>query len=245
MRDIGFLTKLTTNVIRVSYIDPTQDHTTCMTALQNAGIYVLVDLPTNLTINTTNPQWNLDIYNSWTQRIDAIAGFNNVLGFFAGNSIITNSGNSPAAAFVKAAVRDLKSYINSKYSRDIPVGYETNAADNYAIASSYMTCGTNTSAAIDFLGIADFSLCSNNTSQSFDIVSTEYAKYPVPVFFADYGCRDAPDSARTFSEVQNIYGNPMTNVTSGGIVFEYFQDDDMNGNKCPSCLPGLYCLFCY
>lgn len=230
MRDIGFLSKLATNVIRVSYIDPTQDHTACMTALQNAGIYVFVDLPTNITINSTNPQWNLDIYNSWTGRIDAIAGFNNVLGFFAGKNIVTNSGNSPAAAFVKAAVRDLKSYIKSKFNRDIPVGYETNAADNYVIASSYMTCGGNISAAIDFLGISDFNLCSNNTSQGFDLISAEYSKYPVPVFFADYGCRDAPGDARTFTEVQNIYGSPMTNVTSGGIVFEYFQDADHNGS---------------
>jgi hypothetical protein len=229
MRDIAFLTELTTNVVRVSYIDPAQDHTACMTAMQNAGIYVFVDLPTNLTINSTNPEWNLDIYNSWTGRIDAVAGFNNVLGFFAGSSIVTDSGNSPAAAFVKAAVRDLKSYINSKYSRDIPVGYELNAADNYDIVSSYMTCGSNSSAAIDFLGISDFNLCSNNTSQSFDLISEEYATYPVPVFFADYGCRDAAGSVRAFDEVQYIYGNPFTNIVSGGIVFEYFQDANDDG----------------
>jgi hypothetical protein len=232
MRDILFLSQLTTNVIRISYIDPTQDHTACMTALQNAGIYVFVDLPTNFTINSTNPTWNLDIYNSWTQRIDAIAGHNNVLGFFAGNNIVTNSGNSPAAAFVKAAVRDLKSYISSKY-REIPVGYELNAAEDYDVMSLYMTCGSNSSAAIDFLGISDFNTCANNTSQSFDYISGEYATYPVPVFIADYGCRDAPGSPRLFEEVQYIYGNPMTNIISGGVVFEYFQDDQLNGNKSP------------
>jgi 1,3-beta-glucanosyltransferase GAS1 len=234
MRDIVFLSQLSTNVIRVSYIDPTQDHTACMSALQTAGIYVFVDLPTNQTINSTNPQWNLDIYNSWIQKIDAVAGFNNVLGFFAGNNIVTNSSNSPAAAFVKAAVRDLKSYINSKYNRDIPVGYELNAAANYDIVSSYMTCGSNTSATIDFLGISDFNLCSNNTNQSFDLITAEYGQYPVPVFFADYGCRDTPGSTRTFAEVQNIYGNPMTNIISGGIVFEYFQDEASNGMKSDS-----------
>jgi 1,3-beta-glucanosyltransferase GAS1 len=230
MRDIQFLSQLTTNVLRVSYIDPTQDHTACMTALQSAGIYVLVDLPGAASINSTNPEWNLDIYNSWTQRIDAIAGHNNVLGFFAGNNIVTDSSNSPAAAFVKAAVRDLKSYIKGKYNRTIPVGYEKSIADNYDIMSLYMTC-SNTSESIDFLGISDFDSCSNDTSASFDLLSDEYANYPVPVFFADYGCKDADASARGFEEVAYIYGNPMTNIVSGGIVYEYFQDEEDKGNK--------------
>jgi hypothetical protein len=201
-----------------------------MTALQDAGIYVLVDLPDTVSINSTNPEWNLDIYNSWVQRIDAIAGHSNVLGFFAGNNIVTNSSSSAAAAFVKAAVRDLKAYIKSKYSRAIPVGYELSIVDNYDIMSSYMTC-SNTSAAIDFLGISDFDSCSNDTSSSFDLISHEYASYSVPVFFAEYGCKDATSNARSFEEVGYIYGNPMTNIISGGIVFEYFQDEEDNGNK--------------
>jgi hypothetical protein len=229
MRDIQFLNQLTTNVIRISYIDPTQDHTACMTALQYAGIYVLVDLPGTASINSTNPEWNLDIYNSWTQRIDAIAGYNNVLGFFAGNGIVTNSSNSPAAAFVKAAVRDLKAYISMKHSRAIPVGYELGIIDNYDIMSLYLTC-SNTSDSIDFLGLSDFDSCSNDTSSSFDLVSDEYSSYPVPVFFADYGCKDADASARTFEEVAYVYGNPMANVLSGGIVYEYFQDEEDKGN---------------
>jgi hypothetical protein len=230
MRDIPYLTELTTNVIRVSYIDPTQDHGSCMAQLQQAGIYVLVDLPTNLTINSTNPTWNLDLYNSWTQRIDAFAKFNNVLGFFAGKDVVTDSSNSPAAAFVKAAVRDLKAYMSSRKYRTIPVGYEINAADNYDSVPSYMTCGGNASATIDFLGISDFNLCSNNTSSSFDLIMELYGSYPVPVFFADYGCRDAAGNPRQFEEVQYIYGNPMANVTSGGIVYEYFPDDENYGN---------------
>lgn len=227
MRDIPLLTQLTTNVIRVSYIDPTQDHTSCMDQLQQAGIYVLVDLPTNLTINSTDPTWNLDIYNSWTQRIDALAKFNNTLGFFAGNDIVTNSSNSAAAAFVKAAVRDLKAYMISSNYRKIPIGYEINATEYYDSVPLYMTCGGNASAAIDFLGISDFNLCSNNTSSSFETLTAFYGSYPAPVFLADYGCRDAAGEPRQFEEVQYIYGN---NVTSGGIVYEYFPDDENYGN---------------
>jgi hypothetical protein len=114
----------------------------------------------------------------------------------------------------------------SKNYRKIPVGYEINAADYYNSMPSYMTCGGNASAAIDFLGISDFNLCSNYTSASFDSVMDSYGSYPVPIFFVDYGCRDAAGDPRQFEEVQYIYGN---NVTSGGIVYEYFPDDENYG----------------
>jgi 1,3-beta-glucanosyltransferase GAS1 len=238
MRDISYLTQLSTNVIRVSYIDPQQDHTDCMAALLIAGIYVLVDLPSVEHDGTYD--WNLDIYNSCTQIIDAVAGHNNVLGFFAGNSIVANVSESPGAAFVKAAVRDLKAYIHSKYSRNIPVGYEVNAADGYGVVSTYMACNNNGSA-IDFLGISEFDLCLSNSTQDFSTIAGEYSNYPVPIFFADYGCREAPGSARLFQEVQTIYGNSMTNILSGGIVYEYFQDDGGNGSKPRSDGPNISC----
>ncbi|KUJ13897.1 uncharacterized protein LY89DRAFT_149451 [Mollisia scopiformis] len=230
MRDIQFLSDLTTNVIRVSYIDSASDHSACMTALQTAGIYVLVDLPGTATINSTNPEWNLDIYGAWVQTIDAMAGFTNVLGFFAGDNVVTNSSNSPAAAFVKAAVRDLKSYIATKGYRPIPVGYEMSASDNYDVASLYMTC-TNSSQSIDFLGISDFNWCTNNTyvNSGYENIINQYATYTVPVFFAEYGCKDVATVPREFDEVAYIYGTQMTNVISGGIVYEYFQDDENKG----------------
>lgn len=37
---------LTANAIRVYHVDPSGDHTDCMTAFADAGIYVLLDLDT-------------------------------------------------------------------------------------------------------------------------------------------------------------------------------------------------------
>ncbi|KAK1088059.1 hypothetical protein LTR48_001957 [Friedmanniomyces endolithicus] len=58
-RDIPYLIQLRTNTIRVYAIDPTKDHSQCMNALANAGIYVISDLssPTQ-SINRDTPSWN-------------------------------------------------------------------------------------------------------------------------------------------------------------------------------------------
>lgn len=38
--------KFGANTIRVYHVDPTGDHTGCMSAFENAGIYLFVDLDT-------------------------------------------------------------------------------------------------------------------------------------------------------------------------------------------------------
>lgn len=189
-----------------------------------------MDLPGTASINSTNPEWNLDIYGTWTSTIDAMAGYNNVFGFFAGSKVVTNSSDSPSAAFVKAAVRDLKSYIATKNYRKIPVGYEMSASDNYDVASVYMTCNSS-SESIDFLGISDFNWCSNSTflTSGYQNIINLYGSYPAPVFFSQYGCRDVASVPREFEEIQTIYGPAMTDTLSGGIVYEYFKDQDNLG----------------
>jgi 1,3-beta-glucanosyltransferase GAS1 len=46
MMDAALMKTLGTNVIRVYHVDPTQDHSGCMSAFAEAGIYLLVDLDT-------------------------------------------------------------------------------------------------------------------------------------------------------------------------------------------------------
>jgi hypothetical protein len=45
-RDASLMKTLGANVIRVYHVDPTGDHSGCMSALANAGIYLMVDLDT-------------------------------------------------------------------------------------------------------------------------------------------------------------------------------------------------------
>ena len=213
------------NTIRTYAIDPTQDHSSCMEALQNAGIYVISDLSApGASINRDTPAWNDDLYARYTAVIDDLQQYTNVLGFFAGNEVSNNATNTDASAFVKAAVRDMKAYIKQKGYRTIGVGYATN--DDATIRTNlanYFDCGSSDES-IDFWGYNIYSWCgkSSYTLSGYDQRTEEFSTYNVPAFFAEYGCNTV--QPRKFTEVAALYGDQMTPVWSGGIVYEWFQE---------------------
>jgi 1,3-beta-glucanosyltransferase GAS1 len=196
-----------------------------MQMLQNAGIYLIQDLsnPTS-SINRNDPTWTTELFAEYAAVVDAMANYTNVLGFFAGNEVSNQASNTNASAFVKAAVRDMKSYIKTKGYRTIGVGYATN--DDAAIRvdlAHYFNCG-DAADAIDFWGYNIYSWCgaSSYHESGYDQRTAEFANYSVPAFFAEYGCNTV--RPRLFTEVQAIYGKNMTGVWSGGIVYMYFQE---------------------
>jgi 1,3-beta-glucanosyltransferase GAS1 len=224
-RDIPLLQELQTNTIRVYAINPDEDHKQCMDLLTNAGIYVIADLSEPVTsINRAAPRWDSDLYARYTSVVDLMSQYTNTIGFFAGNEVSNEAVNTNASAYVKAAVRDMKNYIKDKKYRPMGVGYATN--DDEEIRSdmeAYFNCGP-TEESIDFWGYNIYSWCGNSSYEEsgFDQRTLEFSQYTVPVFFAEYGCNQV--QPREFSEVGALYGNQMTPVWSGGIVYMYFQE---------------------
>ncbi|KAG7862664.1 hypothetical protein KL919_001794 [Ogataea angusta] len=229
-RDVPILRELNTNVIRVYALDADEDHTDCMTLLQDAGIYVIADLAQpKLSISTTSPEWSEELYERYTSVIDEMQQYNNVLGFFAGNEVITNSSNTDAAPFVKAAVRDMKQYMKDKGYRSIPVGYSANDDSETRVASAnYFACGDDDERA-DFYGINMYEWCGNSSfsTSGYEDRTKEFSNLTIPVFFSEYGCNTI--QPRRFTDIPTIFSDEMTDVWSGGIVYMYFEEDNNYG----------------
>lgn len=224
-RDLPYLTALNTNVLRVYALNTEQDHDACMNLFKDAGIYVIADLaePT-LAINSNDPKWDLELYDRYTSVVDMMQKYDNVLGFFAGNEVVFNSTNADSAPFVKAAIRDTKSYIKEKGYRDIPVGYSANDDAATRVASAdFFTCG-DTDIKADFYGINMYEWCGDSTfkTSGYQARTEEFSNLTVPIFFSEYGCNEV--QPRKFTEIATIFSDEMTDVWSGGIVYMYYQE---------------------
>ena len=229
-RDIPYLEAVDTNVIRVYALDTSQDHTECMQMLQDAGIYVIADLSQpDESINRDDPSWDLDLFERYTSVVDLFHNYTNILGFFAGNEVTNKKSNTDASAFVKAAIRDTKAYIKSKGYRSIPVGYSAN--DDSAIRVSladYFACGDEDEAA-DFFGINMYEWCGDSSykASGYESATNDYKNLGIPIFFSEYGCNEV--RPRKFTEVATLFGDQMTPVWSGGIVYMYFEEENNYG----------------
>lgn len=233
-RDVPILAAAGTNVIRTYALDPTADHDECMTLLADAGIYVISDLSSpDQAIIRSAPVWDTALYTRYTSVVDAMIGYKNVIGFFGGNEVTNNASNTDASAFVKAAVRDTKAYINATADRWLGVGYAAN--DDAAIRDKmayYFNCGDEASA-IDFWGYNIYEWCGESTFETsgYSEVVDFFSNYSVPVFFSEYGCNTDTAAARIFEETTELYTSEMTDVIAGGIVYMYFQEDNDYGKS--------------
>lgn len=228
-RDLPYLQKLNVNTLRVYSIDTAKNHDICMEALANSGIYVLIDLSEpDSSIKRDQPSWDIELIERYRSVVDVMQKYPNVLGFFAGNEVTNDETNTDASPFVKAAIRDVKDYIRMKNYREIPVGYSSNddAATRDSLAQ-YFACGSDTAA--DFYGINMYEWCGYSSYEvsGYKERTSEFANYPIPVFFSEFGCNTV--RPRPFTEVRAIFGPEMSQVWSGGLVYMYFEEENQYG----------------
>ncbi|EXJ77112.1 1,3-beta-glucanosyltransferase gel1 [Capronia epimyces CBS 606.96] len=230
-RDIVEFKKLGINTIRVYTVDNTASHDACMSALADAGIYLVLDVNTpkySLNRADPNPSYN-DVYlQNVFATIDAFHNYDNTLAFFSGNEVINDPESSAAAPYVKAVTRDIRQYIRSRSYRQIPVGYSAaDVSENRLEMAEYMNCGTADERS-DFFAFNDYSWCDPSSFQKsgWDQKVKNFTGYGLPIFLSEYGCNT---NTRDFGEVVSLYSSDMTPVYSGGLVYEYSQEASKYG----------------
>ncbi|KAJ5155898.1 hypothetical protein N7492_008701 [Penicillium capsulatum] len=230
-RDIARMAELGTNAIRVYHVDPHADHTECMSAFADAGIYLFVDLDTFTTqIEQTDPHWNQTQFDHFKEVLDEFQQFDNTAGVFVGNEVLTTANGSVAAPYVLAAARDIKAYRDHKKYRDIPVGYSAaDIADLRPMLQNYLACGKNASQRLDFYSLNAYEWCghSSYTTSGYNMLQKNATDYPIPIFFSETGCNTP--KPRTFEDQAAIFGKQMSGTWSGSIIYEWIEETNDYG----------------
>lgn len=232
LRDIPYFKQLGINTIRIYTVDNSKNHDKCMNALSDAGIYLILDVNTpKFSINRKYPK---ESYNSiYIQHVfatvDVFAKYTNTLGFFAANEVVDSPSTTAGATYVKAIIRDMKAYIKKHYNRHIPVGYSAaDVTSNRMQIAHYLNCGADELRS-EFHGVNDYSWCGMSSMQTsgWDQKVKNFTDFSIPLFLSEYGCNTV--SERPFNEVEALYGDQMTPVFSGGLVYEYSMEPNNYG----------------
>ncbi|KZT07141.1 carbohydrate-binding module family 43 protein [Laetiporus sulphureus 93-53] len=229
-RDVTYFKELDVNVIRVYQVNASLDHSTCMEALDAAGVYVLLDLATPAAaLDPTSPSWDLQLMTDYITTIEAFGSYSNVLGFNIGNEVINNVEDDQAAPYIKAAVRDIKTYLSAHNYSQL-VGYTATDSPNSRVTLPYyLACDEESSAIFDYWGLNIYEWCGDSTFQTsgYQARTEELATLGIPAFFSEYGCNSV--EPRTFEDVPVLYSSDMTDVWSGGVIYEYIQQGNDYG----------------
>lgn len=211
-------------------MDPSKNHDQCMKSFADAGIYILLDIATpRFSVNRKSPEYDVRLYDAYIKTVDAFADYDNILAFIAGNEVTNDKTNTPASAYVKAAIRDVKRFIKTTKKRYIPVGYASNDDEYIRDAiKDYFACGDEDSQA-DFFGVNMYEWCGSSSFEKSGYAdrTKEFSNFAKPVFLSEFGCNLV--TPREFTEVEAIFGSEMTDVWSGGVVYEWTQENNNYG----------------
>lgn len=207
-RDIFVLQQMGVNTIRIYQLNPNLNHDKCMTMLNNAGIYVILDVNSGNFgehLNRADPKgsYNAQYLNRVFRLIEAFKNYPNVLGFFSGNEVINDENNYAEIdpPYLRALQRDMKQYLAKHSNRAIPVGYS--AADNTALRLAtfkYLQCNSLDGYSLspelqdsrsDFYGLNSYQWCSGSSdwqSSGYGQLVSTFSDASIPLIFSEYGC---------------------------------------------------------
>ncbi|KAB5585997.1 Glucanosyltransferase-domain-containing protein [Coniochaeta sp. 2T2.1] len=237
LRDAAIMQVLGVNTVRIYNINPDLNHDECVSIFNAAGMYLVIDVNTpivaqHLTSYKVYESYYSQYSNHTFAMVEAFKDYPNTLAFFSGNEIIdTIETAASVPPYIRAVTRDLKTYISKHCDRQIPVGYSAaDVRDVLMDTFNYLQCSdpedSGDMSRSDIFALNSYSWCgaATFTSSGYDGVVRNFTGASVPVFFSEYGCNTP--APRIFTEVPAIYGSEFTSVMSGGMVYQYTQEEN-------------------
>jgi 1,3-beta-glucanosyltransferase GAS5 len=249
--DIEHFKDLGVNTIRIYAVDPSKNHDAFMCALQEAGIYVMVDLLADCEDCAIGPNQAPSCYPpSLKERgqwiINEFSKYTNTLTFSAGNEVTLHATNRTIelnAPCQKKFLRDMRAYINAcsatsgtSLTRKVPVGM-ANWDNQRDLQTLYFNCRTDPSDEMEnaeWYGLNSYQHCDVTAVSVYQLygwnqLRDDFASYnlAVPVIITEYGCRERfPtiglfEAQRTWLDVDALYSQSFTDQFAGGVVFEF------------------------
>jgi hypothetical protein len=244
-KDIPFFHQLGINTIFVDHADPTQSPEHALQLLQDEGIYVLLELFTNIHLKDSHRIQAADIdlqrlYSPSKVRknlaiVSQTAHFPNILSYSISQSDIHSSASTKLAALYRAAVRDTKLFIRKTGARQIPVGANLSFTQQFRLgALQYMTAGSPEER-VDFMSFAvyDWVGPSSFVISGYKNLCEAFEPWPVPMFWAEYGTA-YHGRARVMDEVECVFSPDMTGVFSGGFLHTFGHTEAKRAETKPS-----------
>lgn len=240
LRDAALLQILGVNTIRVYNLNPDSNHDACASIFNAAGMYMVLDVNSPL-VGESLSGWNPweSYYAAYLNRtfaiVEAFKDYPNTLAFFSGNEVIDKPDTvGTVPPYMRAVTRDIKNYVKNHASRAIPVGYSAaDVRDSLFDTFNYFQCSIEGEkddlSRADLFALNSYSWCGKSTfhDASYDDLVNGFEGTSVPIFFSEFGCNNV--KPRIFQEIGTIYSDQMWNVFSGGLVYQYSQEENDYG----------------
>ncbi|KAI7780112.1 hypothetical protein LA080_000031 [Diaporthe eres] len=238
-RDIALFKELGLNTLFIYHIDSSRSHNAAMQLLAEAGIYVLISLPTSSCTSddsgttTAFRPYNSQLLEDCFATIDSMAQYPNTLGIIVANGAMSTIYSTSLAPMIKTVIRDVKKYMATATEitgqRQLPIGYSASTGRLILRTTfDYFTAGKEDET-VDFFCYANFNWCGQSTLHisGYKQELKTFDNAHIPVFFSQYGCNLGACGKRIFQETSAIYSSAMTRVFSGGIAYEFYDSPDI------------------
>lgn len=204
-------------------------------------MYMMIDVNSPLVgeaITSFEPwtSYYMEYLNRTFAVVEAFSNYPNTLLYFSGNEVINDVKSAEfVPPYLRAVTRDLKNYIKNNIDRQIPVGYSAADVrdvlwDTYNYVSCSLEGDDGDMSKADIFALNSYSWCGPKAtfkSSTFSDLVTGFEDTAIPIFFSEYGCIEP--KPRYWNETHSIYGDDMYPIWSGGVVYEYTEEENGYG----------------